>query len=477
MSLAASIQYYPRLIITPDSRCVKTLSMTSLRELARLSLPIVVSQGAFAVMVFTDRWFMSQIDAAHIAAALGGGVAAFFCMSFFIGLISYGNALVAQYYGSGQRHKCPRVVAQGLFIALVSTPLLVLAALVVGAAFAWLGHEADQVGLERAYFFTLMGGSLFHLVKACLASYFVGIGRTRIVMLVDVTGVLVNVPLTWMLVFGHAGLPELGIVGAGLGTVVAHLVTITLFARFFLEPRHSQQFGVPGFLRLDRGIMRRYLRLGAPSALENFMNTATFNVFLLMFQSYGIVQGAAMAIVFNWDMLSFVPMAGLGIGVMSLIGRFVGAGDLQRANQVIASGLILALGYSGTLAILFLVFRFELIEVFATRDANFADIRELAGMMMFGLVSYMLADAVILIAGGTLRGAGDTRWVMLVSTGLHLLMLAAQVFVIRVWQLDALVAWWVFVVMLICIAVSYLARLLGGRWRHPERLARVMEER
>ena len=92
---------------------MKLLSLTTLRELARLSLPMVVSQGAFAVMVFTDRWFMSQIDAVHIAAALGGGVAAFFCMSLFIGLISYGNALVAQYYGAGMLYKCPRVVNPG----------------------------------------------------------------------------------------------------------------------------------------------------------------------------------------------------------------------------------------------------------------------------------------------------------------------------------------------------------------------------
>lgn len=456
---------------------MKTLSLTTLRELARLALPIVVSHGAFAAMVFTDRWFMAQLDAAHIAAALGGGVAAFFCMSFFIGLISYGNALVAQYYGAGQRYKCPRVVAQGLYIALASVPFLAAVALGAGRAFEWLGHDARQVELERAYFYTLMAGSLFHLVKACLASYFVGIGRTRVVMLVDVTGVAINIPLTWLLVFGHAGLPALGIVGAGLGTVVAHLVTIALFARFFVERKHSQQFQLSGFLQFDRGVMRRYLRLGTPSALENFMNTATFNVFLLMFQSYGIVQGAAIAIVFNWDMLSFVPMAGLGVGVMSLIGRFVGAGDMQRANQVISSGFILALGYSGLLAILFLVFRLELIEVFATRDAHFAEIRTLAGTMMVGLVTYMLADAVILIAGGTLRGAGDTRWVMLVSTGLHLLMVVAQYLVIRVWHLDALVAWWVFVAMLLCIAASYLLRLSGGRWRRPERLARVMDER
>ena len=71
---------------------MKTLSMTTLRELLRLSLPMVVSQGAFAAMVFTDRLFMSYIDSAHIAAALGGGVASFVCFSLFMGVISYGNA-------------------------------------------------------------------------------------------------------------------------------------------------------------------------------------------------------------------------------------------------------------------------------------------------------------------------------------------------------------------------------------------------
>lgn len=455
---------------------MKLLSLATLRELARLSLPMVVSQGAFAVMVFTDRWFMSQIDALHIAAALGGAVAAFFCMSLFIGLISYGNALVAQYYGAGMMHKCPRVVTQGLIIALGALPALALVGLGVGESFALLGHDPRQVPLERAYFYTLMAGSLFQLVKTSLACYFIGIGRTRVVMLADVIGVSVNIPVTWALVFGHLGLPALGIVGAGVATIIAQVVTIGLFLRFYLERRHRAQFRVAESLALDRGVMRRYVRLGTPSALENFMNTATFNIFLLMFQSYGVVEGAAIAIVFNWDMLSFIPMTGLGIGVMSLIGRFAGARDMERADQVITSGFLLALGYAGLLSILFLVYRAELIEVFATEDAYFAQILELGSAMMVGLVTYMLADATILITGGTLRGAGDTRWVMLVSTSLHLLMLAAQYLVISVWELDALVSWWVFVAMLLSIAACYLGRLLRGRWRRPERLARMMAE-
>ena len=452
------------------------LSLTTLRELFRLSLPMVVSQGSFAVMVFTDRWFMSMIDATHIAAAMGGGVASYFCLSLFMGVITYANPLVAQYYGAGELEKCPRVVTQGLMMAVGSVPLLLAAAWLGGMMFEFMGHDPAQVPLEQTYFYILMGGSLFTLVKACLACYFSGIGRTRVVMIADVLGVSLNIPLSWALIFGAFGLPQMGLAGAGLGTVIASVFAIGIYLVFYLNSDHQRQFHVARSLRFDRGITRRYLRLGTPSGLENFMNTATFNLFLLMFQSYGVVQGAAMAIVFNWDMLSFIPMIGLNIGVMSLIGRFVGASDMARANQVISSGFILAFSYSGVLVILFLAFRMELVDVFRTPDAEFEAIRVLAGQMMIGLVTYMMADATILISGGALRGAGDTRWIMVTSISVHWAMLVAQYFVIVVYGFGPLASWWVFVVMLLTLALLYLRRLLGDRWRRPEILAKVMAE-
>jgi MATE family multidrug resistance protein len=455
---------------------LKFLSLTTLRELARLSLPIMVSQGAFAVMIFTDRWFMSRIDAAHIAAAMGGGVASFFCQSLFLGILSYGNALVAQYYGAREWGKCSLVTTQGLLLSLAFTPLLLLMGWLGGGVFGAMGHDPRQVPLERVYFQVLMAGSLFSLLKACLACYFSGIGRTSVVMIANVLGVMLNIPLSWALIFGRLGLPEMGIAGAGVGTVVATLFSIALFLLFYLSRQHQRQFRVPQSWHFDRGIMRRYLRLGIPSGLETFMNIATFNLYLLLFQSYGVVQGAAMAIVFNWDMLSFIPMIGLNIGVMSLIGRFVGAGDMTRADQVIAAGFLLGLTYAGVLALCFLLFRVPLVEVFATGEPEFAQIRELASHMMIGLTTYMLADAVNLVASGALRGAGDTRWLMAASISLHWLMLIVQILVIAVFDRGPRISWWVFVAMLLSLALLSLWRLLGGTWRRPERLARVMAE-
>ena len=209
-------------------------SLFTLKELFRLALPMVVSQGAFALMMFADRFFLSRIDAVHVAASLGGGVTFFVSMCFFTGIVSYGNALVAQYYGRRTLEFCPRVVTQAVFIALGSQPVLLLAALIVPGVFVAMGHEAELVALETPYFQTLMAGSFFFLVKNALASYFTGIGRTRVVMISDLIGVLLNIPLSYVLIFGKFGLPPLGISGAAIGTVIAGVLTIGIYGLFLL---------------------------------------------------------------------------------------------------------------------------------------------------------------------------------------------------------------------------------------------------
>ena len=460
----------------PRRSAYAMFSLSTLRQLFRLALPMVVSQGAFALMVFTDRLFMSRIDAAHIASAMGGGVSYFVSIALFSGVLSYANALVAQYYGAGELRKCPQVVTQGVLMSVASLPVLALVTYYVSQLFELMGHDPSLVVLERQYYFVLMAGAVFALIKTCIACYFSGIGVTRVVMICDVLGVAVNVPISYVLIFGIGGATELGIRGAGLGTVIATIFSIGVYLLFYLNRVHRERFHVLESWVFNAGIMRRYVRLGFPSGFEVFIGAATFNLFLLMYQAYGVAQGAAMAIVFNWDMLSFVPLVGINIAVMSLIGRYVGAGDISRANQVISSGFIIALSYSGLMGIIFIVFRYELLEVFATPGQDFSEIRELGGRMMIGLTTYVMADAIILVCTGTLRGAGDTRWLMVTSIALHLLMVLVQYILIMVLKLEPIVSWWVFVATLLLLALVYFSRVLGGTWRQPERLRKVMQE-
>ncbi len=437
---------------------------------------MVVSQGTFAVMIFTDRYFMSQIDPVHMASALGGGVASFFSFCFFMGLFSYANAMAAQYLGAGEPGKCPKVVTQGLIMTLMSLPFLSLITFLVAGVFETMGHAAEQVELERTYYLILMAGVPITLAKVCLSSYFAGIGRTYVVMICDVFGLLINVPLSYVMVFGKLGFPELGIVGAGVSTVFATVLAFALFIAFYFAKEHREKFAVLRSFSLDRKILRRFWRLGFPSGLELFLNVAAFNLFLLMFQGYGIAAAASAAVVFNWDILSFVPMIGLSVGVISMIGRFVGSRDMARVDEVMTAAFAVALVYSGVLAAIYITFRFPLVEVFAPPSGDFSAIRELSAFMMVGLSSYMMADAVILVCGGILRGAGDTRWLMVASVLLHWAMLVAQFFIIRVFELGPKISWIAFVVLILAIALVYSLRLRGGHWRNPERLELVMAE-
>ena len=452
------------------------LRKDTLFELARIALPMVVSQGTFAVMIFTDRYFMSQIDSVHMAAALGGGVAAFFSFCFFTGLPSYANALTAQYLGAGELGKCSKVVTQGIVITVMCSPALVLITYLVSGIFENVGHDSAQVELEKTYYTILMLGVIVTLTKTCLSSYFAGIGRTRVVMICDVCGLIFNVPLCYVMVFGKLGLPELGIVGAGISTIIASFFACLLFFLFYFEREHRVKFFVMNSFHIDWGVLRRFWRLGFPSGLELFLNVAAFNLFLLMFQGYGVVEGASAAIVFNWDLLSFVPMIGLNIGVISLIGRFVGANDMARTDEVMSAAFFLGIFYSAILAILYISFRFPLVEVFSPPEGDFSEIRSLSAFMMIGLSSYVMADAIIIISGGVLRGAGDTRWLMYTSVGLHWAMLIAQYYVILVWQFGPQVSWLTFCAMIFAIAIVYVWRLQSGVWRDPEKLRLVMNE-
>jgi MATE family multidrug resistance protein len=367
-------------------------------------------------------------------------------------------------------------VTQGLVMIVMSAPFLTLITFLVAGIFEGMGHEPEQVQLERTYYLILMSGVLVTLAKVCISSYFAGIGRTRVVMICDVFGLAVNVPLSYVMVFGKAGFPELGIVGAGISTVVSTILALGLFVVFYLHKEHREKFAVLKSFRLDMKILRRFWRLGFPSGLELFLNVAAFNLFLLMFQSYGIAEGAAAAIVFNWDILSFVPMIGLHLGVISMVGRFVGARDMARVNEVMTAAFAVALTYGVVLATLYITFRYPLVDVFAPPTGDFSAIRQLSAWMMIGLSSYVLADAVILVSGGILRGAGDTRWLMVASVALHWLMLVAQFFIIHVFRLSPKASWIALVAMILAIAVVYAWRLRQGHWRDPEVLERVMAE-
>lgn len=430
-------------------------------ELVGIALPLVVSQACETVMLFTDRLFLSRVGPQYMNAAMGGGLTSFLFMTFFIGLTGYANALAAQHLGAGRRRECPLAATQAILVSVIAYPLMVACMPLGHWLFAVLGVPEAQIESQKVYFNVLLLGSLLGLLRHSLASYFSGIGSTRIVMSSAVVSMAVNVLANWILIFGRCGFPAMGIRGAAVGTILGSAAGLAVIAGTYLSRRHRQAWGVWEAMRFDRGMMCRLLHFGYPAGVELFLNMLAFNLMVLAFHSYGLQVATAVTIAFNWDLVSFVPMLGVHVGVISLAGRYMGAGLPQVAHRTTLSGLVVVTLYSGLLVALFGFFPAPLVAVFRPGETA-----PLAVFMVRLVAVYILADAVGLVFSGALRGAGDTFVTMCLSVLSHGVLSFSTLFMVKVLQVTPRIAWSMVVVLVWGVGLAFYLRYRTGRWRH-----------
>ncbi len=441
-------------------------SDVTLRRMLAIAFPMIVSQASETVMLFFNRYFVSFLGADHIPASMSGGLSQFVLTSLFAGVVGYVNALAAQYHGAGKPERGVQAASQGFWLSLLFYPLLLGLIPLMRMGFAWAGHSPRQILLEFSYFRILMMGSLLFLLQSVLTGYFVGTGRTRTVMIASLLGILVNVPLNWMLVLGRLGAPPLGIRGAAFGTLGStFFIVALLFVAYLRSPDYRRNGGAEAWrVRLD--LCGRLLRFGGPAGAELFISVFAFNVFVLLMQSYGPAVATAVTITFNWDLVAFIPLLGIGFSVTALAGQRMGAGDTVGARKAAYLGLRVAYTYSGLMVLGFLSGAPFLVRVFAGGfSAEDQALLPLAELLLRLAAIYTLADATQVVFSGALRGAGDTTWVMVISGILHWVMAAASFVLIRIAAAPPVAVWILFIGFIVTLGVSMFLRHRRGAWQ------------
>ncbi len=152
-------------------------------EMMAIALPMIVSYACDTIMMFSDRLLLSRMGPDLMNAAVGGGMASFLMLSFCFGIIGYSTALVAQYFGAGEKKVCPRVTAQTWIIIAALYPVVLLCRPFVHHLFRVFDVPAGQIEAQIAFFDILTYGSILVLIRQSFCSFFSGVGRTRIVML------------------------------------------------------------------------------------------------------------------------------------------------------------------------------------------------------------------------------------------------------------------------------------------------------
>lgn len=433
--------------------------------LASIAFPVIVSEASDTAMMFVDRLFLSQLTSSHMAAAMSGGLTCFMFMTFFFGLLGYANAMVAQYYGAGQPRKCPVVIAQALLLLVVFYPLLLACKPLGLKLFQLFGHDPVQLRLESEYFSILLFGGIFSLIRVVLASFFAGIGRTRVIMGANLAAMGVNIVANYVLIFGKWGFPAMGIAGAALGTIAGSAVCALILGVAYSSRRNREEFGIGRGVRFAPAVLRRFLHFGFPSGIEFLLNMAAFNLIVQIFHSYGRDVAAAVTIAFNWDMVSFVPMIGLNVGVTSLVGRYMGSRNPDMAARTAHSGMAFVALYGGILTLLFVFVPGPLVRLFTTGEGDYQQVVELAVPMLRLAALYVLSDGTYLVFSGAIRGAGDTRWSMAASVVVHWLLAATALVMIGWLRLSPLLTWTVFVCEVWLLGGIFYWRFRQGRWR------------
>lgn len=437
------------------------------KELLILAFPMIISTACDGIMTFTDRFFLAKLGPEQMNAAMGGAVTFQMLIFFFMGLTGYSTALVAQYFGAGERFNSSRAAFQAILITLLAWPVTVAAKPLAISFYHLVELPASQLDYQVEYLNILVWGGLFGMLRYTLGCYFTGIGKTKVVMVATLAAMLVNVVLDYVLIYGKLGVAPMGIRGAAYATISGAAVAVVILIVAYFSRVNRDLFGVMHSFRFSWPIMKKLLRFGYPAGLEFFLNFLAFFAMISLFHSQGDVVATASTIMFNWDLVSFIPLLGIEVAVTSLVGRYMGAGRPQVAHRAALSGIRTGVFYSVVILFMFVLVPETLVRVFepATITGVFEESVPLAVSMIRIAALYVLVEAVLVALVGALRGAGDTFFTMVASVLAHWSFVPLLWVSFNVFHVSVVTAWFLLVIFFLLFSLIFYLRFKSGKWK------------
>ncbi len=442
------------------------------REALQVAWPLIISTGSFTLMQFVDRMFLAWHSSTSIQAALPAGILSFTLACGFMALAGYANTFVAQYHGAGDKEGCSRSTAQGVWLALLSFPLLLLLIPVGDWILRLSAHPPEVLREELTYFRILMAGSISIPLNAAISSFFTGRGDTRTNMVAGLVGNVVNIVLDYAWIFGHFGFPALGIAGAAYATIVAGFVSpLILFALYFGKTLRRTYNTVATF-RFERELFMRLIRFGLPSGIQLFLDVSSFSVFVLFTGRMGELALAVSNMAFSINMVAFMPLIGISIAASTLVGQYQGRRDAATAEKAGWTCFKIGVLYMTFVAITYLAlprFYFGLFMNRAEGGLTMDDVMPLGRYLLAMMAAWGILDAANLIVSGALKGAGDSRFVMLYSSiGAWCVLVPVQWAMVRWFNAGILASWAWLTIYIMLLSSGFLLRFRSGAWKSIE---------
>ena len=438
------------------------------RSLLKMAFPLIISTGATSILHFIDRMFLTWHSPVSIAAAMPAGLLSFTAMSIFIGTAGYVSTFVAQYYGAKRPERIGPSLWQGLYIAAAGGVVIFFLSFAARPIFTFVGHEAAIREEEIIYFSILAKGAIFSISSSALAGFFSGRGENWPVMWANLTMMAVNIILDYLFIFGNAGFPAMGIRGAAYATVIAAATACIFYLTLVFRKKYNSEFKTLSGFRFDRKLIRRMIKFGLPTGIQFLIDISGFSIFILLVGRIGTDELAASNIAFNLNTLAFMPMLGFGVAISVTVGQFQGEGHPETAERSVYSGAHLCLLYMVLIAVLYVTIPQAFIAPFAAKadPATFEKIRHFITVMLRFVAVFTVFDTLNIVFASALKGAGDTRFVMIMIVVVSIGGLTIPTIIaVAVFNVGIFAAWYIVTAYVILLAIGFLLRFLTGKWK------------
>ncbi|MFI3270946.1 MAG: MATE family efflux transporter [Pseudomonadota bacterium] len=378
-------------------------------QIVKLGTPVVIGQLAQMSMAFVDTVVAGQSGAVDMAGVAVGGSFWTPMMCFSAGLFGCITPLVAQEMGSGQHDTVARLWRQGLWLALMVAVMQMLG--LFGIASGIPHYDAigsDLAAVTSSYVGYILWGLPGFLLFLVCRSFIEGKGHTRPAMFAGLVGLICNIPLNCIFVFGYGGMPRLG--GAGCG--LASAIVCWIMAAIMLYNVHKLSPQTMAFVRPNFNVIKRLVRIGAPNGTALLLEASAFVLIALFVAPLGEIVVAGHQAAYATSALTFTFPLSLGIATSIRVGSYLGQKDYEGAKNVRKTCLLLAFMAGCFFFTCIYVFRESMAHVYS----HDAEVISIATLVMLYMALYQIPDNIQIISLGVLRGYNDTRYIFVSST-------------------------------------------------------------
>ncbi len=444
--------------------CSKELDRRQIRgQMLSLAWPAIIEMVLQTMTQIVDMIMVGQLGPAAIAAIGIANQPSFFLMALFQALAVGTTAVVARLVGAGKPGAAGDVMRQSVGMAVIMGGIVSAVFIIIAPnVMALMGVEADVAPMATGYFRVIISGMIFTALTVIMVAALRGSGDTRTPMFARSVANILNVLLNWLLIFGVWIFPELGVVGAGLSTIITRALSVLIIGYTIKRGYTNLKWRGSLIPKWDMWVIRRILNVGVPAAAEQLILRSGQLIFVRTVAGMGTLSMAAHQIAMNIESLSFMPGFGFSVAATALVGQHLGAGrpDLSEASGLETARV--AAVTMGAIGIGLFIFGPSVIHLY-TDDPTVIHL----GTVILRIIAVVQpAIALSFTMGGGLRGAGDTRFV-LISTGVGIwgvrLVIAYILGVVLGWGLPGA---WLGMAADQCLRAALTSRrFLSGKWK------------